>query len=309
LTQVNTIYSESWIRSATTNFLSFHGGNGYRLLNQAKEKFSTGPRCPSVKSKRIFVQIVVQVGCTWSPLMCSLQPPLQQRSHPIHQRQQVLPDVSGLTGNEVLVALGGQSSITTPAISANYTTRLHTLLYSRYQTRRRRIRYPSKADTPNVVVFIFNCNKNQRLTSCAATSFPRPFASNKSFVYLHSTRQTITARAYHGSAKLMKPYPYRFVSLEPQNSLESYGTNTVFLADYVPHCPEPQLQRFPRILKYSSCSHRGFVSTAHAVEQFSFGQPSLMMVATRTSKTIGPSQFEYILPAGLLGGKPLLKFH
>lgn len=95
----------------------------------------------------------------YSPLMRSLQPSLQQRSHSVRQRQQVLSNISGLMHNDVLVALGGQSFVAAPAISAHYATRLHALLNSQYQTRRRHIFYPSKANTPDVVVSIFNCNK------------------------------------------------------------------------------------------------------------------------------------------------------
>jgi len=140
-------------------------------------------------------------------------------------------------------------------------------LHSWSQTLCPSIRYPSKPNTTNMVVCIFDCNKNQRLTLCTASSFSWLFTSDISFVYPQRTRQTITARAYHGSAKFMESYPYCFVPLDPQNSLESHGTDVIFLADHIPHSPELQLEGLPCILKDSSCSCRGFVFTLNAVVQ------------------------------------------
>ena len=249
MTQVDTISSGLYPSLSAPNVLPFHRGNRYGLLNQAKEQFPTGPRCSSVKSKREFIQIIIQMRYPNSPLMCPLQPPLQQSRHSVHQRQKVSPDISGMTGNDMFITCGGQSFVTTPPVSANDTARFHALLHSWYQALCPCIKYPSKANTTNMVVFIFDCNKNQRLTCCTASPFPWPFTSDISFIYLHRTRQSITARAYHGSAKFMEPYPHCFVPLNPQNSLKSHGTDAILLVNYVPHRPEPQLEGFPRNLE------------------------------------------------------------
>jgi len=294
---------------ATADFLTFHRTNRYGLLNQPKEQFSTGQRSPSVESECIFVQVEVQVRCEYSSLVRSLQPRLQQGSCSAYQWQRILPKLGRFASNDVRIALRGQSPIAAPAISTYHTAKFHTFVYSRYQTRRRSIRYPSKANTANVVGLVFNRNENQRLARCAATSLPWPFASDIRFVHLHSTRQTISTRAYHCSANFMKPYPDRFISLESQDSLQPCGTDPVFLADHIPHRPKPELKGLSCILKYGPRRYGRFVSTIRAVVQFPCGQPSPVILAARASKTIGPSQFEYVIQTRLLRGKPLLEFH
>jgi hypothetical protein len=83
----------------------------------------------------------------------------------------------------------------------------------------------------------------------------------------------------------------------------------VFLICYVPHCPEPQAQWLPGILKYRTCRDRGLKITVPAVVQSAFSLPSLTMLTTWTPKPIGPSKSEKILPASLFGVKSLFKFH
>lgn len=87
LTQVHTRYRGSWFRPETPQVRLRHRVHGDGLLNQAKEELSARARCPSVKSKRKFVEIVVQVGRPDRSLMGALQPSLQQGCHSIHQWQ------------------------------------------------------------------------------------------------------------------------------------------------------------------------------------------------------------------------------
>jgi len=201
-------------------------------------------------------------------------------------------DIHGMACNDMALTHGGQSFVTAPPVSAKGAARFHALLHRWYQTLCSCIKYPLKTDTANMVAFIFDCNKNQRLTCCTTAPFPWPFTSDIRFIYLHRTRQSITTRAYHGSAKFMEPYPYCFVPWDSQNSLKSHGTDAILLVHHVPHRPEPQLEGFPCILKDSSCGYRGFVSTLHAVIQIALGQPHFIILTARASKTIRPSQIE-----------------
>ena len=203
----------------------------------------------------------------------------------------------------------GQLSVARPPVSAYDTTWLHASFYRRYQTCCRSTYHPTKPNSPDVVSFIFNCYKNQRLTGCAPSSFSRSLAADINFVNLDSARQAISARPHHRSAKLMKPYPYGFVSLKPQYSLESHGTDSILLANYVPNRSKPKLKRFSCILKNGPCRYRGFVLTLRAMVQLTTGYPRLVMPTTGTSKTIGPSKTDYIFQARLLGVKPFFKFH
>ena len=309
MTQVNQTYTESWINSSAPNILSSHRAHRYRLLNQAEEEFPAELRRPSIESEGIFIQIVVQVGCTYRSLMSALQPPLQQCRYSIHQRQQVFTYIRRWTDNDVLIVGRGQLSVAGPTVGAYDTAWLHTSLYRRYQTCCRSICHPTESNSPNVVAIIFNCYKNQRLTCCTSSSFSRPFATDINFVNLDSARQAISARPHHGSAKLMKPYPYGFISLDPQNSLESQGADSILLADYMPNRPKPKLKRFSGILKDGPCRYRGFVLTLRAMVQLATGHPRLVISTTRASKTIRPSKADYIFQARLFGVKRLFKFH
>jgi len=59
LTQVNTTSCGLYPSLSAPNALPFHRANRDSLLNQAKEQFPAGSRCPSVKSKREFIQIII----------------------------------------------------------------------------------------------------------------------------------------------------------------------------------------------------------------------------------------------------------
>jgi hypothetical protein len=309
LTQVSPAYSKSRVNSSTSNVSSFHRGHGYSLLNQAEEEFPTGLRSPSIESEGIFIKIIVQMRCTYRSLMSALQPPLQQCRHSIHQRQQVFTYIRRWTDNDVLIVGRGQRCVAEPTVGAYDTPWLDTSLYRRYQTCRRSIGHSTKPNSPDVIAFIFNCYKNQRLTGCTSPSFSRPFATDINFVNLDSARQAISARSHHGSTKLMEPYPYGFISLEPQNSLESHGADSILLTDYVPNRAKPKLKRFSSILKDGPCRHRGFGLTSCAMVQVATGYPRPVISTTRTSKTFRPSKVDYIFQAHLLGVKPLFKFH
>jgi hypothetical protein len=103
-------------RFSSSNVFPFCWGNRYGLLNQAKEQFPPGPRCPFVKSKREFIQIIIQMRRTKNSLMRSLQPPLQQTSHSIRQRQQAFTNISNMPGNDMFIPFRRQSSLTDPPV-------------------------------------------------------------------------------------------------------------------------------------------------------------------------------------------------
>ena len=309
MTQVNLTSVGSRSKPSASDILPPDRGHGYGLLHQSEEKFAPELRRSSIESEGIFIQVIVQIRCTHGSLMGALQPPLQQSSYSIHQGQQIFTYIHRWTDNNVLIVSRGQPSVASPAVGTYGTAWLHTFLYSRDQTRCGRICYSAKSNSPDTVTFIFSGYKNQRLTRCPSPSLSRPFATDIRFVNLHSARQTIPARPHYSGAKLMKPDPCGFISLEPQNPLESHGTDSVLLADNVPNRPKPQQKGFSRILKNRSCNYRGFILTSCAMIQLATGQPRLAMAATRAAKTIGPSKAEYVLQASLLRVKPLLKFH
>ena len=90
--------------------------------------------------------------------------------------------------------------------------------------------------------------------------------------------------------------------------LEPHGADAVLLSHYVPHGPEPKLQRLARVLKDRAGRDRRFRAAARAMIQPTPRQPSLWALATRAAKAIRPAQLLEILPAGLFRGKTLLEF-
>ena len=69
------------------------------LLDEPVEQFTTVPRGPAVESKRVFVEVVVQMLMTDSALMGSQQPPLQQRGDCVAEGQQIISDICVLSYN------------------------------------------------------------------------------------------------------------------------------------------------------------------------------------------------------------------
>ena len=77
LTPVPTTYSGLRMDTSASNVLTSQCINSHSLLNEAIEKLPARRRCPSVKPKRVFVQIVLEMRRANSTLMRPLQPPLQ----------------------------------------------------------------------------------------------------------------------------------------------------------------------------------------------------------------------------------------
>jgi hypothetical protein len=69
----------------------------------------------------------------------------------------------------------------------------------------------------------------------------------------------------------MEPNPDGFVPFESQHSMQSFGADSIFLADYVPDSPKPKLQRFAGILKNGARNQGGLIAAIGTMEQLSFG--------------------------------------
>jgi hypothetical protein len=95
LIPLHTICSGGLQRTPPDQVLTSYGFQRHRLFHEPVEQQPTRARCAAVKSKGVFVQIIVQVIRTDRSLMSAQQPPLQQRGNPIRPRQQVLAQVGG----------------------------------------------------------------------------------------------------------------------------------------------------------------------------------------------------------------------
>jgi hypothetical protein len=114
--------------------------------------------------------------------------------------------------------------------------------------------------------------------------------------------QADTPRTNHSNPQLVHHSPYRLVPVKSKNKLKTQGADTVFLADHLPDCQKPYLQRYTRILKYSSCCSRNPVSTTFTTIP-SFSYPIFAVITMRATKSLWPSYSIKIFLARLLSRK------
>jgi hypothetical protein len=88
-------------------------------LDQTKEQFATMVACSPVEPKGELVKIILQMLVTDGSLMGTQYPSLQQRSHPVAARQEILADFLCGTNNLVMVPSRLQWTIARPAIRLN----------------------------------------------------------------------------------------------------------------------------------------------------------------------------------------------
>src|SRR3972149_2737541 len=178
-----------------------------------------------------------------STLMCSLQPSFQQRSNSVSKRKHIFTNTFSLTNYKMFIALSAQIIVSIPAICANYASRLNAVLNSRHQTISRCINYTLKANTPNLVVFIFNCYKNHGFICGTSATFSWTFTPNICLISFYGSTQSFTARTNHGSTQFMKQYPCSLIPSNTQYVLKAKSTDAIFLTDNIPNCTKPQTQR------------------------------------------------------------------
>ena len=151
------------------------------------------------------------------------------------------------------------------------------------------------------------------ITISALFSVCRPanallFAAPVRLVHFHHSGEAIPARSHHGAPQFMQPSPRGVVTPQAQHPLESDSAGAVLLAGDCPHRPEPNRERFARVLEDCPGRHRALVSATRTLQQHPAHRPGLPPTAPRTPKTIRPPQPDQILPASCLCRKARLKF-
>lgn len=127
MTDLNTISSTTMLISGFTNIFFLNRANIHRLLDKAVEQQSSRLRGSAIESKNEFIEIIVQMGWSRSSLVSSHQPPLEQGSHAVSQRQQVFPHLSRLSNNRMLIIRSRQLTIPFPPIGTNLAFELDAL--------------------------------------------------------------------------------------------------------------------------------------------------------------------------------------
>ncbi len=125
----------------------------------------------------------------------------------------------------VNIALIFQARVRIPTIRVDATAWLDDVAYKRQQMLGRSAGDPAHTNTANAVAILLCRNDYQgllglRAGTTAAAFFP---ATNVRLVHFDSPLKAIPPRPDHGSPKFMQPRPSRFITAQPQQSLESQG--------------------------------------------------------------------------------------
>jgi len=244
-----------------------------------------------------------------SSLMSSEQPAFQQRRHTVNQRKKILPNMSVFPNHMVKITKLRQEIVTTPAVSTNYRSGLNTSLHRPPQRITGSIGNSLQADSADSVVVLLGSNEDQGLPPSTSATFTRLLAANVCPIDFHCAFKSISSRSYHGMTQLVQPHPRGSVTSQPQSPLKPKGADPMFLISHIPHSPEPNVQRFSRILKDCAGRHRSLQAAFLAVEQSTGRSPSRGGLTGRAQKTFRPPKCYQILYAGLFPCKPALKLH
>jgi hypothetical protein len=309
LTQVHTISCVLRFYVSVLNSQSRQRINRCCLLNNPIKKLTSRPRSPAVKPEGKLIQVVIQVRYTHGSLMRSQQPTFEKRNNSVYQWQQIFTDVGLLTNDVVVISQALQLAVATPAIRSHHSGWLDTILDRSFQTLCRGIEYSVEADSPDAVPVLLGYDKHQCLAHRTTATFPWLLSTKVRFIDFYHARETVSPRPYHGGAQFVQPRPRGSVTTKAQGPLQAKRADSVFLVRYVPHCPEPQQQRFARILEDSARCDRSLEMTVRAMVQSSLSLPRVLVLATGAAKTIRPSKLKKIVSTRLIGAKSLFKFH
>ena len=150
-----------------------------------------------------------------------------------------------------------------------------------------------------------HCNQGFTLGLSAENTFF--LAAPVGFIDFHYATQPLPPRTYHRPPQLVQPRPGRLVAAQPENALQTQRAGPVLLRGHVPDRPEPQPQRFARVLEDRAGGHRRLPPAAGALPPHLTHRPSPLMPACRTAETVRPAQPEQVVPTGLLGPEPRLE--
>jgi len=279
------------------------------LLYQAIEKLAPPFRGSSIESESKLIQIIIQMGCLDSALVCPQQPPFKQRGNSICPRQKIFSNIRFLPNNTTNVTQLIERIIPTPTIRTDFGAWINSLFDGLVKAFRRSVGHSFKTYPANPSAGFFNRNEHQFLTFSATPTLSRPRPTNVSFINFHDTRKTITVRPNHGSAELVKPIPYDTVATETKNPLKSERADTVFLIGDIPHGSKPKPQRLFGVLQDRARQNGSLKPTFFAKIKRAAHRPQLFAMAFRALNTVRPSCLSQIISAGFLSLKSFFKFH
>ena len=188
------------------------------------------------------------------------------------------------------IALFCQSGITRPAIRMDQTTRRNRGGDEIQQAFSASIRDTPHSDTSDPLAVHLRCDCNQRLLKGLPSFYAFFQASEIRFIHLNFTAQIRAPRCDHRMADFVQPSPCGFIASQAKDSLQSQGAGTVLLGHYPPNSPEEKRQRGTHSLENGPRRNAGLVMTSSARQKTVTFLPNDAMGATRTDKTLRPTQ-------------------
>jgi len=209
-----------------------------------------------VKPEGILIQIISQMFLRDRPLMCTQQPPFDQRDNKMYMRQQFrrILFTLGNVMDTMRIVFFFQRDVTKPPISNNHAFGRDIFLYERDQAIGRSIRNYLKTYSTKFLFLHFNANDYQSLRFGFSSPYILFNATYEGFVYLNSALKPISTRANHCASKLMQPSPCGLIPPKSHGMLQFFCTRSGLLRHHPPHNVEPQTKRFTCPLKNCSGS-------------------------------------------------------
>src|ERR1022692_233367 len=206
----------------------------------------------------------------------------------------------------VLVAFALQGQISQPAVGVDDAARFYRVLQKGHQACGRgvyNLAHPNPTDPGPIFL---SGNDNQGFIQIEPAGQALLQTADVAFIYLHSAREQITPRSYHGAAQFMQQCPRCLIPFQSQHSLQSQRASPVLLSGHPPHGAKPHRQRSPRILEDRSGCDRSLVPTPGTLPQTSH-RPRFLRSAVGTAETRRPTESCQIRPTRVLGSEVRLK--
>jgi len=313
---IDSTYSYSLWWSARRAFAANHTviwGRFYvqGLLYQPVEELAPRTGFSPIKSKREFIQIVIQMVPTHRPLVSSKQPAFEQPCDQMNPGQQLDGGVltfSTQNRNLMMVSIFFQAPVALPSIGMHDTAWLNGPSDELLQTGCRGIRNARHADSSNATTVLLCRNGYQRLSQELAGMRFRLFATDVGLIDLDPSAQPISARPNHRPSQFVQPRPSGHVAAQAQHPLQTHRAGSILLTSHIPHGPEPQTQWLACVLKNRPRSDRGLVPAAATDQPPTSGRPGRASLAARADKTLRPPKPDEVITTSLVRGKSILKF-
>ena len=264
-------------------------------------------RSPTIESKRVFVEVVVQMLMTNSTVMCAQHPSFQQGGHSVAMRQQIIANLLRMANYFMSISKGIQLGRAFPSIGMNYASWSHSLQNGFFQAVSGGLRHTSKSNPVNMIINYFCRYYHQALSRSTAPSFAWLLSPNIRLIHFHSSRQPIPSRHNHSSSQFMQPSPCCFIAPKSQYTLQSQGTGSRLLTGNPSNRPKPHRQRLTRAMKNCSCCYRDLVRAVSTLKELEYS-PAFGASATQTNETLRPAQLKKIAQTNIICREASFKF-